>query len=169
MTQFFPFSPSVSAAFQFQPQLDGAVYNATVPWSLFGARYYLNLSAIDGTQIWYGAIVGSPTGVQIQALSWANGIVTVTTADPHGYKIATTVALTLTGCAPDAYNGQVEAFITGATTFSFMLAADPGPATGFGATSFNVNLIGGVPNEVGTAFASTLVFRQQSQTFEVSP
>lgn len=169
MTALFNFTPSTVAPYQFQPTLNGAVYNATVPWLLFGARYYLNLAALDGTQLLYTAIAGSPTGVDLQSLAWANGIVSATTDVPHGYKIASTVSLTLVGSTPDAYNGKFDALITGPSSFSYMLTDNPGPATVFGVANYDVNLIGGVPNENGDYFTSTLVFRQQAQQFEVSP
>jgi hypothetical protein len=169
MTTYFNFAPSQVAPFSFSPVLDGQPYNATVPWVLFGQRFYLNLIALSGAQIWYGAIVGSPTGTEIAAISWANGIVSAVTATPHGYKIASTVELTIVGCTPMAYNGLNTCLITGSSSFSYMLANDPGPATVFGVANFNVNLLGGVPNETGVPFSSTLVFRQQSNQFEVSP
>lgn len=165
----FPFKPSSTAPFGFQPTLNGNVYNATVPWLLFGARYYLKLTALDGTPILYTAIAGSPTGQALQALTWANGIVTATSILPHGFKIAGTVMLTISGSVPAAYNGLVPAFVTGRSTFTYPLAANPGAATVFGSASFDVNLIGGVPNENGDYFTSTLVFRAAAQQFEVSP
>lgn len=163
----FPFTPSQTSVFQFQPILDGNIYSATVPWLLFGARYYLNLVAIDGTLIWYGAIVGSPSAFALSSLAWSNGSVDVVTALPHGLKTASTVSLNISGNAPDAYNGLVECFITGPSSFSFDLAVDPGIATLTGQASQDVNLIGGVPNESGTTFANRLVFRQDAQQFEV--
>lgn len=169
MTQIFPFVPSSVTPFSFSPVLDGATYNATVPWGLFGARYYLNLVALDGTLIWYGAIVGSGSGISIQSMTWANGIVAVTTAVPHGYKPATTVELTITGCTPDAYNGLYPCLITGPSSFSYLLASDPGSSTVFGIASYDVSMIGGVQKEDGTYFQSTLLFRTQSQNFEASP
>jgi len=169
MTTYFSFTPSTAAPFSFQPTLDGAVYNATVPWLLFGSRYYLNLQSIGGVGLWFGAVVGSPAGVAITALSWASGIVSAQTAVPHGYKVARSIELTIAGCTPDGYNGVFPCLITGPAAFSYQLAADPGVATVFGTAAYNINLIGGVPNANGTPFASTLVFRQSSQQFEVSP
>lgn len=169
MTQYFPFKPSNTQVFSFSPVLDGQTYNAQVPWLLFGARYYMSLIALDGTQIWYGAVVGSPTGVQIQALSWANGRAAAVTALPHGHKPATTVMLTIAGCSPDAFNGMVAALITGPNSFSWPLAMNPGAASIFGSAARNLNLIGGVANGLGGYFSSTLVFRTASQSFEVDP
>lgn len=165
----FTFRQPAGSPFSFQPTLDGQVYNATVPWLVFGARYYLSLTAIDGTPILYTAIAGSPTGLDLQALGWSAGRVQATTLAPHGYRLGRLVALTVSGCAPDTFNGLVQALITGPTTFTYALAADPGPATVLGRASYNVNLVGGVPNAAGVAFTSTLVFRQANQQFEVSP
>lgn len=169
MTQYFPFKPSATSVFSFSPVLDGQTYNATVPWLLFGRRYYLSLLSLGGAQIWYGAVVGSVTGVQIQSLSWAHGRAMAVTAIPHGLKPATTVELTLYGCAPAAFNGLVAALITGPNSFSWPMATDPGSATAFGYASPDVNLLSGVANGQGGYFASTLVFRTASQTFEVNP
>ncbi len=163
----YAFAPSTVAQYQFQPTLDGQGYNATVPWLLFGRRFYLNLLAQDGTQIWYGAAVGSPDGFGLAALSWANGRAFAAASAPHGFKTAATVYLNVSGCAPAAYAGLVRAFVTGPTTFWYPLASDPGPATVFGSASQDINLIGGVPNVAGVAFASRLVFRTSTQNFEV--
>lgn len=165
----FPFVQSPTSPFQFQPTLDGAIYNASVPWLLFGARYYLSLVALDGTQVWYGAVPGSPTGVAILSLVWANGIARATTALPHGYKPGRAIDLTIIGCTPDAYNGLFSCMITGPSSFSYLLSPDPGDATVFGSAEYNVNMIGGVAKPDGTFFASTLVFRDPANQFEVSP
>jgi hypothetical protein len=167
-TTIFPFTPSSTVQFAFQPVLDGNSYNASVPSLLFGNRYYLNLVAADGTPIIYTALIGSPTGIPIASLSWANAIVTATTETPHGYRIASTVELTIVGCTPDAYNGSVQVLITGPSTFSYLLASNPGSATVFGTANYDINLIGGVPKEDGTFFASTLVFRVPASQFEVT-
>ncbi len=165
----FPFTPSSSSPFQFQPTLDGQPYNATVPWSLFGGRYYLNLVALNGTQIWYGAISSSPTGTALQALSWSNGRALATSIGRHGYKPATTIELAINGCTPDSYNGLFPCLITGPTSFSYALAVDPGPASVLGSASYSVNLLGGIPNQNGGFFSSTLVFRVPSNQFEINP
>jgi hypothetical protein len=168
MTTFFNFTPSAVAPFSFSPVLDGQPYNASVPSLLFGNRYYLSLVASDGTPIIYTALIGSPTGVAIQSLAWANGRAIVLTAVPHGYKVGRIISLTIVGCAPTAYNGIQQALISGPSTFSYPLASNPGPATVLGNANYDVNLIGGVPNENGVQFTSTLVFRDQSQQFEVN-
>lgn len=169
MTTYFQFQPSAKAPFQFQPVLDGLVYNATVPSLLYGNRYYLNLTAADGTLIWFGAISGSKPAIQLQAISWANGVVSAQTATPHGYPVASSVTLDVSGVTPSGYNGQVAAMSTGPTTLSWLLGQNPSPATVFGQISQDINLIGGVPDQNGNYFSSSIVFRTGTQQFEVSP
>lgn len=158
----FQFQPSTQAPFQFQPSLDGDVYNAVVSWNLFGARYYLNVYALSGALVFSMALIGSPTGTAIEQMTWEAGKVTVVTADPHGYDIGKTVDLTLSGCAPAAYNGRVEAFVTEVDQIVFSLDTDPGLATIYGTLSYDISMTAGY-------FASTLVFRESSSQFEVNP
>ena len=167
MPTIFPFTPSNVSVFQFQPELDGAIYQATTPWLLFGARFYLNLVAIDGTPIWYGAVVGSPAAFALSTISWENGRAFATTALPHGFRPATVVSLNVFGNSPSAFNGLVECFVTGPNSFWFALASDPGSATVVGSASQDFNMIGGVPNSAGVPFTNRLIFRQNSQQFEV--
>ena len=163
MTTFTDFVPSNAAPFQFQPQLDGAAYNAIVTWNLFARRFYLNIYALDGTLVLSTALVGSPSGIALQSLAWANGTAKATTIAPHGYKVGKTVELTISGASPDAYNGIVDAFIVAADSFSYPIAANPGTATAFGIANYNVDLVGGYFK------TSSMVFRQASQQFEVAP
>jgi hypothetical protein len=165
MTTYVNFVPSTAAPFQFQCSLDGAVYNVIVTWLLFGARFYINVYALDGTLIASKALVGSPTGVQIQSLSWGviTRLVTVTTAVPHGYRIGTTIGLTIAGSAPDAYNGKFDCLINGTFTFTYPLSSDPGMATVCGSANYDLNI-------VGRYFTtSSLVFREPANQFEISP
>lgn len=162
MTTYTNFVPSTVAPFEFQPVLDGQTYRVVVTWLLFGARFYINVFALDGTLVVSRALVGSPSGIALQALSWAGGLVTATASAPHGYRIGSIVELTISGAAPDAYNGQVQAYIVSPVAFTYPLASDPGMASVFGAASYNLNLVGGY-------FSSTLVYRAATQQFEVNP
>lgn len=163
MTTLFPFQPTLQAPFQFQPVLDGQNYNATVTWNLFGKRFYLNLFALDGTLVTSVPMVGSPTGFAIESMSWANGTVTVETVDPHSYKIGTVARLTISGCAPDAYNGVFDVIVTGPDEFTYQVAANPGSATALGRVDYNINLVAGFFKR------STLVYREVAVQFEVAP
>lgn len=170
MTQMFPFVPSSSAQFQFSPTLDGGSYNASVPWLLYGARYYLSLASTDGTSVWFGAIVGSPPSFQLDSISWSNGYAYANTVLPHGFKPASTAALRIIGCSPDAYNVlSAICLITGPASFRYPVSSNPGSAEVVGFASRDVNMIGGVKKPDGAYFTSTLVFRTNTQTFEASP
>lgn len=162
MTTFFNFTPSATSVYQFQPMLDGQTYNVTVPWSLFGQRYYIQVADLSGNVIVYEALAGSDTGVNIASLSWSQGQVTLMTSEDHGYGIGSIVDLTVSGCAPATYNGRYQCHITGADTLVYSLTSNPGVATGFGALTYDISLVSGY-------FASTLVYRQPNQQFEVSP
>lgn len=65
----------------------------------------------------------------------ASGTVTVTTATPHGWTNAETVEVVIAGAAPAAYNGKVNATITGTSTYTFPLAGSPGSNTTPGTTT----------------------------------
>jgi len=159
----FPFIETTLVPFSFQPTLDGQTYGASVPWSLFGRRYYLQLNDRNGVLVLYTALIGSPIGVDIQSVTWAVGTVTVLTAAPHGYAIGETVELTLTGCIPVEYNGIVEATITSEFTFTYPLAANPGDISTPGHVDYNINLVKGYFTN------STLVYRQSNAQFIVTP
>lgn len=163
VTEYVAFAPNQAAAFQFQPTLDGNVYLAIVTWGLWDQRFYLGVYAQDGTVIFNEPVVGSPTGLPVQALDWENGAVTVTTLFPHNYKIGSLHTLTVAGCAPDAYNGQnLQCLATGPDTLQFSLAADPGDPTAFGSISYNIDLVGAYFD------TTTLIFRDQTQNFEIT-
>jgi len=40
-----------SAAFSFQATLDGNAYTVSVPWNLYGQRYYVLVSTLSGTLV----------------------------------------------------------------------------------------------------------------------
>lgn len=163
MTQLFPFVPNVQSPFIFQPTLNSLLYTATVTWNLFGQRWYLNITELNGTPVFTKALIGSPDGVAIESISWAFGTVTAITALPHPYTVGQTVQITVNGCLPDAYNGVVTAFIIDAFTFTYPVVANPGDATQLGNEIYNIDLAAGY-------FAdSSIVFRESNQTFEVTP
>ena len=163
MTTYYPFTPSNQGPFQFSPTLDGNTYNVIVTWSLFGRRYYVNVYDLARNLIVSLPMIGSPVGNLISGLTWSNGTVEAVTATLHGYRLNTTVNLVISGAFPDAYNGTVSAFISGRNMFQYDLEQDPGPATMTGSVIYNINLV------AGYFTTSTLVFRQASQQFEVTP
>ena len=177
MTTYLQFSPTQAASPPWQGQitLDGAAYNLVAYWSPFGERWYVNLVALDGTSLLYTALIGSPDALQIESISWAaggvanTGQVTVETSLPHGFTIGNVVTVTIAGCTPDAYNGQYECLVVSPNEVTFPLNANPGTATMVGAINQQVDMVGGVADENGDYFTSTLVFRQSTQNFETNP
>ncbi|HUZ33900.1 MAG TPA: hypothetical protein VMV19_17600 [Xanthobacteraceae bacterium] len=161
MATYYPFTPSQFAPYSFQPTLDGNQYNCTVTWNLYGQRYYLNVAALDGTAVVTTPLVASPSSVPLASLTWANGTVTAVTQAPHGYAVDLTIALTIENCAPAAYNTNVLALVVNATTLTWPLLPDPGPATAVGLIDWTLNLVEGYFE------TSTLIFRNQQ--FEVAP
>ena len=65
MTTYFPFTPTTTSVFQFQPTLDGSLYVCAVTFNLFGQRYYINLYDLSGNLVISTAMVGSPNGYDI--------------------------------------------------------------------------------------------------------
>jgi hypothetical protein len=65
MTTFFDFSPSQSSVFQFQPTLDGQAYTVSVPWGLFGERYYVDVRTLQGQPVFLLPLIGSPPDFDI--------------------------------------------------------------------------------------------------------
>lgn len=160
----YPFTPSLVAPFSFQPTLDGQIYRVTCPWNLHAQRWYMSIVGLDGTQILYKAISASPDGVAIESISWAQGTATVVTTKQHDYAKLSTINLIIRNCQPDVFNGQWQMFVVDERTLSFQMS-DPGvvSATALGQVFWDLNLVGGYFQD------STLVFRESSNQFEVSP
>jgi hypothetical protein len=60
----------------------------------------------------------------ISGAAWSAGTVTVTTAAAHG--LVSGASVTISGASPTAYNGTFPITVTGATTFTYAVVADPG-------------------------------------------
>jgi hypothetical protein len=163
MTTIVAYTPSPITPFRFGLTLDGQAYVATVVWGLFGRRLYLNLNDTSGVLIFSRPVLGSPIGVAIQEISWYLGIATVVTAEPHGFAITDTVALTISGCLPDVLNGTRNMLITTPTEFTFPISPDPEPISQIGKVDRNIDIA------AGYFTASSLVFRAATNAFEISP
>ena len=59
-TIYFPFVPSVTSNFQFQPTFDGQTYNVILTWNLYGQRYFVNIYTLQNQLIVSLALIGSP-------------------------------------------------------------------------------------------------------------
>lgn len=62
----------------------------------------------------------------LTSIAWLAGIATATTAAPHGYTVSDQIELTILGAVPAGYNGSFLCTITGASTFTYPLAVNPG-------------------------------------------
>lgn len=62
----------------------------------------------------------------ISSISWSGGNAAVTTTAPHGLLVGDTLPLTISGTTPAGYSGIFLATITGASTFNYPLATNPG-------------------------------------------
>lgn len=65
----------------------------------------------------------------ITTLTWDTNVVTATTTAPHGIPTGDTVTVTIAGATPSGYNGTYQATSTGASTFTYPLASNPGAET----------------------------------------
>jgi len=79
----------------------------------------------------------------IASISWAAGVVTVVTTNPHGIPISDTTNVVVNGVSVTGYNGNFVATGFNATTLNYSLAADPGgtPTGGTIQVGPQVNLI----------------------------
>lgn len=67
--------------------------------------------------------------VSISSLVWSSGTVTATTVTTLGAPTSAVIGVVVAGVVPSAYNGIYQATITGANTFTYPLASNPGTVT----------------------------------------
>lgn len=168
MTTYVPFRPTPSAPFKFSAVLDGDTYDVTVTWNLFGQRWYVNVYQLDGTLVVAIPRIGSEHSQQLTALSWGTltnvGLATGSALGSINVPVGRMTEFTISGVTPSGYNVvNAPCLITGPNTFTYELAADPGgPATILGGFGHDVSLVSGY-------FASTLIWRETDNNFEISP
>ncbi len=167
MTTYTPFLPTATVPFQFTPTLDGAQYTLVVTWGLAGQRWYVNLYDQNGVLIFYLPLIasGNPTPTASLTYDGVSQLATVTTVSPHGLAIGSIVEMTISGVTPSGYNGVFAMeVVSGPSTLKYSLAPDPGgPATAQGSIGRDINI------GAGYFETSTLIFRDETQQFEVSP
>lgn len=91
------------------------------------------------------------TPVANATLTWASNVVTVTTAAPHGWTNADSIKITIAGVVPTGYNGTFTGTITGANTFTYPLASNPGAETTPGSSTLGA--VAELQQMVNTYFA----------------
>lgn len=70
----YNFTPSDTNVFQFQPTLDNSTFSVTVTWNVFGERYYVNISTLQGVLVYTIPLIGSPPDYNISLLPPLNPI-----------------------------------------------------------------------------------------------
>ena len=124
-------------------QQTGAILSQGVT-SLASGTYGLLTQASDLTPLLKAPLA-------LSALAWASGVATATTAAPlpAHLPVGATFPTTIAGATPAGYNGQVLATVTGASAFTFPLAANPGSETVPGTYTVTDELV----SQVATFFA----------------
>lgn len=70
MAQVYAFQPPPAPnLFQFNPTLDGDVYAGVVRWGLFGQRWYLFLSDLNGDLVVTLPLIASPNDYDISLVA----------------------------------------------------------------------------------------------------
>jgi hypothetical protein len=67
--------------------------------------------------------------LNLTTLTWLGGTATATAAAPHGVTVGAVFPVTIAGVTPAGYNGLFNATSTGAQTFTYSLAVNPGVVT----------------------------------------
>ena len=185
----YTFSEKSTTLFTFQPTLDGVVYNASLPWNIFGKRFYVNIRDYNGNLVANIPLIESSsspnvtTKSSIENITWTNGIATVTpTAGSQSASLllselpGTIVNITVSGVLSTKYttstpgfNGSFVATIAGdGSSLTYALPAYPGDVTSLNNASIveayaPVNIIAGYFN------TSVMYYFLDQNTLEVLP
>jgi hypothetical protein len=160
MTQFIDFVPSTGSPFQFQAQFDGDIYTVIMTWSLFGARYIVNIYDLTGTLIVSRPLVGSPSGVLLSSITNDSQTAIATTSVPHVLPVGSLLNLTVSDVTPADYVGTFASRVLNETQFSYQLATNPSDAISLGNVAYNISLTAGY-------FSTQLVWRPANNQFEI--
>lgn len=68
----------------------------------------------------------APTPKALTSLAWASGVVTATTTAPHNLTNGDHISMIIAGSLPVGYRGTYVATVTGASTFTYPQAVNPG-------------------------------------------
>jgi hypothetical protein len=160
MTQTIDFVESTLNAPQFQVTLDAQPAVVVVTWNVSAQRYYVNIYNRDGVLIVARALVESPPGTALAALTWDQSrlVATATLAQPWRRQVGQVVDYAVRGCNPVGYNGVQRSLVLNDTQFEFELPTNPGP----------ISLLGWVYRDFdmlqGWAVQSTMTFRDRRFT-----
>ena len=70
MTTYIRFTPSNSTSppFQFTAELDGNDYIISVTWNVYGQRWYITCTDVNGTVVRHEPLIGSPDSGDVYLL-----------------------------------------------------------------------------------------------------
>lgn len=97
-----------------------------------------------------------PSALSITSIAWAStygGQATVTTAAAHNVPTGTQFVTTIAGAIPSGYNGTYLAMATGASTFTYYQATNPGTSPASTAGTYTRKGVGDLQAMVTTFFA----------------
>lgn len=120
--QIVNLNTSVTAA----PQPITVQQTGAIP-STGGTTLTTNAKQYCATLAQVTAILAAP--LPLASLSWAAGTVTATTAAAIGLATGETFTVVIAGAAPAGFNGTYVATVTGAETFTYAIASNPGTET----------------------------------------
>lgn len=69
------------------------------------------------------------TAKAITSITWSGSVATITTSAPHGWTTSETVGIIVAGAVPAGYNGSFQGTVSGASTITYPLVANPGSET----------------------------------------
>ena len=179
-TTYTQFTPTTNTAFSFQATLDGESYNVVLTYNLVGQRYYVTIYDLSGNLIVSRGLVTS-TATNSATFSWADGIASVSTSQPHGIALGSVARVTVSNTGGSGYDGVFPMLSTGSTSLQYALPANPaasgGNVTSSASGSAPTTVSGTVEQNIsfplqkldGSYFSSTLVYRSNTEQFEVSP
>ena len=97
-----------------------------------GGHFLIACNGTDATMVYDGTswfnIASTATAQTISSITHVTTTATLTTAIPHG--LITGNKVTISGASPSAYNGTFTITKTGASTFTYVMASDPGADAG---------------------------------------
>ena len=162
MSTTVQFTPSATQVFSFQPVLAGTNYSATIQWSVFGQRWYLNLMDATGASVLFTALVGSGPRLQA-ALSWSGppNLATATTTVPHNVPVGQLANIWVSQ-TDSPFDGGWQALSTSPTTLTYALDNPLEALPLNGVLSFPLNLVAGV------VAGGWLLFHWDTQQLEYS-
>ena len=68
MTTYVNYAPSVGQPFSFQATFDNNTYTVAIPSSFYGQRLNISIKALNGSDVLYTGLVGSPANYDINIL-----------------------------------------------------------------------------------------------------